>query len=159
MNANFFKHGFLLVSFLGLAFAACAQTPAKSDKKQPNILLILADDLTFRDIEPYGNTQVKTPNLARLAKEGLCLDNMYTATAMCAPARQQLYTGLFPVRNGAFPNHSQVYPGTKSVAHHLQALGYATGFLGKKHYNPESSFPWTYLGAATMTMAPARTLT
>lgn len=114
--------------------------------KQPNILLIVADDLTFRDIEPYGSSQVRTPNLARLAREGMCLDNMFTSSAMCNPSRQQLYTGMYPVRNGAYPNHSQVYPGTKSVAHHLQSLGYATALLGKRHYGPDASFPFEYLG-------------
>ncbi|MGV3538866.1 MAG: sulfatase [Rufibacter sp.] len=143
---TFLRTRLLLFAALLQGTFAFGQTKDNTSGKQPNILLILADDLTFRDIEPYGNTQVKTPNLARLAKEGVSVDNMYTATAMCAPARQQLYTGIFPVRNGAFPNHSQVYPGTKSVAHHLQALGYNTGFLGKKHYGPSESFPWEYLG-------------
>ncbi|MGV3503685.1 MAG: sulfatase [Adhaeribacter sp.] len=135
----------LLLSLLSLPLAA-APAPGPADAKKPNILLIVADDLTFRDIEPYGNSQVRTPNLARLAKEGMCLDNMFTSSAMCAPSRQQLYTGMYPVRNGAYPNHSQVYPGTKSVAHHLQSLGYATALLGKRHYGPEASFPFEYLG-------------
>lgn len=136
---------FLLLSFLSLPWWAEAGS-ASPAAKQPNIVLIVADDLTFRDIEPYGSSQVRTPNLARLAKEGMCLDNMFTASAMCNPSRQQLYTGLYPVRNGAYPNHSQVYPGTKSVAHHLQALGYATALLGKRHYGPAASFPFEYLG-------------
>ncbi|WP_048921137.1 sulfatase family protein [Rufibacter radiotolerans] len=140
------KHCLLLVLALLHGGLAIGQTSKSSPRKQPNILLIMADDLTFRDIEPYGNTQVKTPNLSRLAKEGMTLDNMYSATAMCAPNRQQLYTGMFPVRNGAFPNHSQVYAGTKSVAHHLQAVGYNTALLGKKHYGNAESFPFTYLG-------------
>lgn len=113
---------------------------------QPNILLIIADDLTFHDIEPYGGTQARTPHIARLANEGVCFDNMFTATAMCAPTRQQLYTGIYPVRNGAFPNHGQVYPGVKSVAHHLQALGYQTALIGKQHFGPAESFPFEILG-------------
>lgn len=118
----------------------------KISQDQPNILLIIADDLTFSDIEPYGSTQVHTPNISRLAQEGVSFDNMFTATAMCAPTRQQLMTGLFPVRNGAYPNHSEVYKGTRSVAHHLQGLGYKTGLIGKRHYGSEKSFPFDYLG-------------
>ena len=113
---------------------------------KPNIVLIMGDDLTYSDIEPYGSPQVKTPNLAALAKEGMCFDNMFTSSPACAPTRQQLLTGVYPVRNGAHPNHSMVYPGTKSVAHHLQDLGYNTALIGKKHYAPEESYPFQFLG-------------
>ncbi|MGV3508636.1 MAG: sulfatase, partial [Sphingobacteriaceae bacterium] len=113
---------------------------------KPNILIIMADDLTFSDIEPYGSTQVRTPNISKLAKEGICIDNMFTSTAMCAPTRQQFMTGLYPVRNGAYPNHSEVYPGTRSIAHYMKELGYNAALLGKKHYGPHESFPFEYLG-------------
>ena len=119
---------------------------ATGTKEQPDILLFMADDMTWHDCQPYGSTVVKTPNLQRLASEGMCFDAMFTATAMCAPTRQQLYTGMFPVRNGAYPNHSHVRDGTKSIAHHLKSLGYRVGLIGKRHIGPESSFPFEYLG-------------
>lgn len=119
---------------------------SQNKAEKPNIVLIMADDLTWHDIEPYGSNVVKTPNLARLADEGLSFDNMFTATAMCAPTRQQILTGLFPVRNGAFPNHGKVYKGTKSIFHYLQDLGYETGLIGKKHIGPDSSFPFKNIG-------------
>jgi len=111
-------------------------------EKKPNVLLIIADDQTWRDNGCYGNPDVKTPNIDRLASEGMRFTHCFTATAMCAPTRQQLYTGVFPVRNGAFPNHSKVYPGTKSVVHHLKALGYRVGLTGKSHFGPRESFPF-----------------
>jgi N-sulfoglucosamine sulfohydrolase len=117
-----------------------------AQNKQPNILLILADDLTFYDIEPYGSNQVQTPFLAKLAKEGVCLDNMFTSTAMCSPTRQSILTGLYPVRNGAYPNHSNVYSGIKSLAHHLKSLGYTTAAIGKRDFGDENAFPFVYLG-------------
>lgn len=120
-----------------------AQTSASG---KPNILLIMGDDLTYNDIEPYGSKQVNTPNIARLAREGICLDNMFTSTAMCAPTRQQLMTGLYPVRNGAYPNHSEVYKNTRSIAHYMKDLGYNTALIGKQHYGPAQSFPYDYLG-------------
>ncbi len=113
---------------------------------KPNIVLIMGDDLTYSDLEPYGSTQVKTPNLAALAKESMCFDNMFTSSPACAPTRQQLLTGVYPVRNGAHPNHSMVHAGTRSVAHHLQELGYSTALIGKKHYAPEESYPFQFLG-------------
>jgi len=114
--------------------------------ERPNIMLIIGDDMTWRDCEPYGNAEVKTPNMARLAQQGMCFDAMFTTTAMCAPSRQQLYTGMFPVRNGAYPNHSKVYDGVKSLPHYLKALGYRVGLIGKRHFGPPESFPFEVVG-------------
>lgn len=111
----------------------------------PNIVLILADDMACQDCGPYGSTQIRTPHLDRLASEGLTFRRAFTATAMCAPTRQQLYTGVFPVRNGAHPNHSRVKRGTRSMVHHLRDLGYRVGLLGKKHFGPPDSFPFELL--------------
>ena len=60
----------------------------KNAAAKPDILLFIADDMTSIDCEPYGNKDVRTPNLAKLAKEGLSFDNMNNATAMCGPTRQ-----------------------------------------------------------------------
>jgi uncharacterized sulfatase len=130
------------VSLFAMGYRGLGQT---SNRLKPDILLFIADDMTWHDCQPYGSTVVKTPNMAKLASEGMCFDAMFTATAMCAPTRQQLYTGLFPVRNGAYPNHSSVREGTQSHVHHLKALGYRVGLIGKRHYGPESSFPFEYL--------------
>ena len=108
----------------------------------PNIVIILADDQTWSDTGCYGSPIVKTPNIDHLASEGLRFDRAFTATAMCAPTRQQLYTGIFPVRNGAFPNHSKVKPGTKSLVHYYRDAGYSVGLCGKRHFGPAASFPF-----------------
>lgn len=125
------------------AKVGASSTAAAATK--PNIVLIMADDLTFSDIQPYGSTQVKTPNLVRLANEGRCFDNMSTPTAMCGPARSSILTGLYPVRNGAWPNHSKVYDGTKSLGHYMTNLGYRSALIGKKHIYPDASFPFQFL--------------
>ncbi len=109
---------------------------------RPNVLLIMADDQTWEDSGVYGNDEVHTPNIDQLAKQGMRFTYCFTATAMCAPTRQQLYTGIFPVKNGAYPNHSKVKPGTKSLVHHLSALGYRVGLSGKRHIGPKESFPF-----------------
>ena len=113
-----------------------------ANERRPNIVLILADDLTWRDMGCYGNGEVRTPNIDRLAAQGMKFTHAFTATAMCSPTRQQLYTGLFPVRNGAYPNHSRVREGTKSLAHYLKPLGYRVALWGKSHVGPPESFPW-----------------
>lgn len=134
---KFLKTTALGASLLLFVHLSYADTPQK-----PNILLILADDLAWNDAGCYGNPEVHTPNIDSLAKQGLKFTQAFTATAMCAPTRQQLYTGVFPVRNGAYPNHSKVKKGTQSIVHHLQALGYRVGLRGKKHFGPTESFPF-----------------
>jgi len=134
----------------GKAQGAAADRRAARGRRKPNILLIIADDQTWRDNGCYGHSDVKTPNIDALAAGGMRFTRAFTATAMCAPTRQQLYTGLFPVRNGAYPNHSKVYPGTKSIVHHLKALGYRVGLLGKKHFGPPESFPFESVAKKAM---------
>jgi uncharacterized sulfatase len=122
---------------------------SKSNKisvKRPDILFFLADDMMSIACEPYGNLDVRTPNLLKLAQEGMCFDNMNNATAMCGPTRQSLYTGLFPVKNGSYPNHAQVYDNIISIVQHFTKIGYRVGLIGKQHYAPLENFPFEYLG-------------
>ncbi|MHC4541943.1 MAG: sulfatase family protein, partial [Planctomycetota bacterium] len=140
---------------MGLVTSGCVKGIGAAESKRPNIMIIIGDDMTCEDCEPYGSRQhrkaslagVRTPHMARLASEGMCFDAMFTTTAMCAPTRQQLYTGLYPVRNGAYPNHSKVYEGTRSLPHYLKALGYRVGLIGKTHFGPKESFPFEMLPA------------
>lgn len=142
-----------VVPIISTAFAVLAvfafRAPDKLGRppaKKPNIIFIMADDLTMTDIEPFGSTQVHTPNLKRLASEGMCLDNMFNMVPVCSPTRQSLLTGLGPVRNGAYPNHTMIYDGIKTLPIYLQALGYRTAIIGKRHYAPESAYPFEFLG-------------
>jgi len=132
-------HTLSTVAFAIFLAASLGQAEAA---KQPNILIVIADDLNKDSVGVYGNKDVKTPNIDRLASQGMRFNMAYTSTAMCAPTRQQMYTGLYPVRSGAYPNHSKVKPGTKSLVHYLKALGYRVGLSGKRHFGPPSSFPF-----------------
>ncbi len=141
------RRAFLEAAGVGTAALVLAQRATRAragEGGRPNIMIVIGDDLTWRDMETYGNPDVQTPNLAKLAAGGMTFDAMFTATAMCAPTRQQLYTGMFPVRNGAYPNHSRVYPGVKSIVHYLKDLGYRVGLTGKKHFGPAASFPFEF---------------
>src|SRR5690606_29780008 len=115
--------------------------------RRPDVVLVLADDQTWRDSGAYGNPDVATPNIDRLAASGMRFTHAFTATAMCAPSRQQLYTGLYPVRSGAYPQNGYVHDGTESIAHWFIDLGYRVGISGKRHYAPEASFPFESLNA------------
>ncbi len=126
-----------LIAPLGLA---CADSELKGSK--PNVLIIMADDTTWRDYGFMGSKNSHTPTLDRLAGEGLVMDRFYTAASMCAPCRSHLYTGIYPVKSGAHPNHCTTRPNTKSMVHYLKDQGYRVGLAGKKHITPESVYPF-----------------
>ena len=109
----------------------------------PNLLLIIADDCTYRDLAVYGG-QARTPHLDRLAAEGMKFNRCFQAAPMCSPTRHCLYTGLYPVKSGAYPNHTFAHEWVKSIAHYLQSAGYSTHLSGKTHINPRSVFPFEY---------------
>ncbi|WP_294222932.1 sulfatase [Prosthecobacter sp.] len=131
------KHPLLILCLLALCLPLTAA--------QPNLLLIIADDCTYRDMEVYGG-QARTPHLMRLAGEGMKFTRCFQAAPMCSPTRHCLYTGLYPVKSGAYPNHTMAYDWVKSIAHYLQAAGYTTHLSGKTHINPKSVFPFDYSG-------------
>lgn len=128
----------LILVWMGFRAAADSQ-------KQPNFVFILADDLTYNLLGCYGGVDAETPRIDALASEGMRFTRAYAAMAMCAPFRAELYTGLYPVRNGVAWNHSSAKPGTKSVCHYLEEQGYRVGLSGKKHATPESTFPFEVL--------------
>ena len=119
-----------------LLHSGCNNQPAAP----PNLLFILADDLTKRDLGCFGSPNAKTPHIDQLATEGMRFENCFSAVAMCAPLRMQLYTGLFPVKSGAWPNHSKVYADVESVVQYLKPLGYRVGLSGKSHVRPDEIF-------------------
>ncbi len=110
--------------------------------KQPNIVIIIADDVAYNDLSLYGGVNVQTPGIDALAADGMVFNNAYLSMAMCCPCRTELYTGLYPMRSGSCWNHSAVLPGTQSIPHHLRALGYRVGLAGKWHIAPKTSFPF-----------------
>ncbi len=121
-------------------------------RTRPNIMFIMADDCTFRDIGCYGG-QAHTPHIDKLAGEGMRFEQCFQAAPMCSPTRHTIYTGLYPVKSGAYPNHTYVNPGVKSIVHHLQPLGYRVALNGKRHIGPAEAFPFEYGGKKNPDMA------
>jgi uncharacterized sulfatase len=77
----------------------------------------------------------------------MALRAMFTPAPTCSPLRHALYTGLFPIRSGAYPNHTMVDKPTRSIFNHLKALGYRVGLQGKTHVQPPDSFPYEMIAA------------
>ena len=115
----------------------------QKNAKPPNLVFIIADDCTFRDIGCYGG-QAFTPHIDHLATEGMKFSSCFQAAPMCSPTRHNIYTGLYPVKSGAYPNHTRAFEHVKSIAHYLQPVGYRVVQTGKKHFNPPSVFPFEY---------------
>ena len=129
---------YLLITLFAAAFSAAAQT-------QPNLVFIIADDMTYRDLGCYGG-QAHTPNIDHLATQGMRFERCFQAASMCSPTRHNIYTGLYPVKSGAYPNHAFAKKGTKSIVHYLGDLGYRVALSGKTHIKPKETFPFEYSG-------------
>ena len=128
-----------LVAFLAAISLGSGSVTAAD---RPDFLVIMADDCTYNDLPIYGGSNALTPNIDRLARQGLVFNRAYLSEAMCQPCRAELYSGQYPMRNGCAWNHSASRPTTTSVPHHLKTIGYRVGLAGKVHVQPAGAFPF-----------------
>ncbi len=109
-----------------------------SDQRLPNIVLIFTDDMGYGDLQSFAPTQIRTPNVQRLAEQGTRFTDFYVAQAVCTASRAALMTGCYANRvglSGAL-NHTSptgIHPDERLLPEILQARGYATGMFGKWH--------------------------
>lgn len=149
-----YKKSSVLLFLLGISFlfSGCLINKNKkeisiaskvdSNIEKPNIIFYLADDQDVYDYGCYGNDKVRTTAVDRLAKEGLLFTNAFTAQAICAPSRSQLFTGKYPLKNGCFANHTATRPTIESVTSRMKKLGYEVVLAGKSHVKPASVYQW-----------------
>lgn len=130
--------GFTLGIYFATLIASFSQSP-------PNMIIFISDDQSQIDAGCYGNTDVATPNLDKLASEGMKFTSAYAASSMCTPSRSAMYTGLYPFGNGCQLNHYAIKPGVRTLPEYLKELGYRVVLAGKTHVNPESAFPFEYI--------------
>ncbi len=138
---NFTRREFLGICGVGATTSALGCGALAADKKaaprRPNIIFILADDLGWAELGCYGNDFNETPNLDRLAKDGMRFTNAYASAPVCSPYRAAFLTGQYPARVGIT---DYLRPGDKplstdhvTIAKLLKRNGYATGMIGKWH--------------------------
>ena len=109
-------------------------------QQRPNIVVVVADDLATFELGCYGGKNVPTPNIDRIAREGVKFNHCYSTTSMSVPIRASLYTGLYPVRNGTYKNHQTSRSDIKSITSYLPENGYQVWRTGKTHTTPRSVF-------------------
>lgn len=125
---------------LALLFALSVLRTAPADT--PNFVFFLSDDQLKADYGCYGLPVDLTPTVDRLAEESLVFEKMFTPQAVCAPSRAVLFTGLYPIRNGLFVQHTKSREGTNTIFDALKPLGYDVSLIGKAHVKPKSVFRW-----------------
>lgn len=171
------------ITFLAVFLLLIASCKPKEEQKQdknnssekPNIIFIYMDDLGYGDVGAYGATEINTPNMDKLANEGLKFTNAYASSATCSPSRYAILTGSYPWRN----KDAKILPGTApllidveqpTLPKMLQKVGYQTAVVGKwhiglgrgdvdwnAHVKPgpnEVGFDYSYIMAATQDRVP-----
>jgi arylsulfatase A len=147
MKMHTLRFGLLLLATLaaGLQFPS----PARGEKL-PNIVIILADDLGYGDLTCYGHPSIRTPNLDRMAAEGMRFTDFYVAACVCTPSRAALLTGRLPIRSGMSGDAQHLVQTRNSagglpaeeitIARALKTKGYTTECIGKWHlgHHPEN---------------------
>jgi arylsulfatase A len=128
--------------FVGAFLAVLASA---QQAERPNIVIIFADDLAYGDLGVYGNPNIRTPNLDRMAAEGMRLTDFYSASSVCTPSRAALLTGRLPIRSGLnrvlFPTAPGGIPASEvTIAEALKDAGYRTAMVGKWHLGDQPKY-------------------
>jgi arylsulfatase A len=137
-----------LIVLVALLLASCGAPVDESPSpagRPPNIVIIFTDDQGYADVGVYGAKGFKTPNIDRMASEGVRFTSFYAASSVCSPSRAALLTGSYPLRAGVpnvlFPqSQTGLHPREITIAELLKPLGYATAIFGKWHLGDHPDF-------------------
>lgn len=142
-------HSLTMSIAAGALFASCSsaktQPTEDNNKNSPNFIILFADDLGYGDLACYGHPTIKTPNLDKMASEGIRLTSFYVAAPSCTPSRASLLTGRLPMRTGLprviGPESSIGLPASEiTIAEALKEKQYATMCIGKWHLGDQEKF-------------------
>lgn len=124
---------FVLDAFSVLLVLAATISCTRAAEQRPNIVIIMADDLGYGDVGCYGATKISTPNIDRLASEGMQFTDAHAAASLCSPSRYGLMTGRYPWRLHKKGNGYKLKPGRATIASLLKGQGYRSAAIGKWH--------------------------
>ncbi len=150
---NSFHLGFYMkiVRFFSFCFAWLLPIVVSAEDRPPNFVVIFCDDLGYADLGCFGAKQIKTPNIDRMAAEGMRLTSFYSTCSVCSPSRSSLLTGCYPRRVNMHVNHNNLCvlfpadrkglnPEETTIAETLKAKDYATICVGKWHVGDHPNF-------------------
>ncbi|KAI1889921.1 hypothetical protein AGOR_G00167890 [Albula goreensis] len=139
-------HSIKRVSLLLLGLSCCCHSEVPINGSTPNIIIMLMDDMGWGDLGVFGQPSKETPNLDRMAAEGMVFPNFYTANPLCSPSRASLLTGRLPVRNGFYTTNAharnaytpqEIVGGISDdeilLPQMLKKMGYVNKIIGKWH--------------------------
>ncbi|MEM9015532.1 MAG: sulfatase-like hydrolase/transferase, partial [Verrucomicrobiota bacterium] len=129
------KNPLPLICFLAFAFLSV------SAAEKPNLLVILTDDHRYDALGFLGHPFLETPNLDRLAKEGVYFENAVVTTSLCSPSRASILTGLYAHNHGVIDNYNPFSEDLIFFPTYLQHVGYETAFVGKWHMGGDIDHP------------------
>lgn len=159
----YFKYSINLILGVTLLMASCKKEVKQvqevtNETIKPNIILIMADDLGYGELSCYGSTKINTPNIDKLASQGVKFLDFHSNGPVCSPTRAALMTGKYQQRTGVegvitAANHRAVGLDLEepTLAEELKNLGYATAMFGKWHLGYAEEFNPTYQGFETFT--------
>ena len=101
---------------------------------RPNLLVLMADQLTARALSAYGGSIARTPHIDALADAGVVFDSFYCNSPLCAPSRFSFLSGQLPAKIGAYDNAAEFPAQVPTFAHYLRRAGYQTALAGKMHF-------------------------
>jgi len=143
-------HVLVTMTCIACAAEASADEPkAKPDLSQPNVVLMMADDLATEDVSCYGSKRINTPRLDALAKQGVRLTSYYAGSSVCTPSRMALLSGSYPARLGwrwgvlgyGLEPRTGMSPAVYTIAECFRDAGYRTALAGKWHVGDRTMSP------------------